>query len=213
MLHYLHNLLRAQGSEAERDRRIELIIGGYSYGSMIASHVPSLDVMIHRFPLQPGPTAPPGTPIDRISRAARKIAAASVPGSAGGGGPDGSQEDEGEFRAGISISYLLVSPVLPPVSSFLTMFTRLSVDVGDSAQARAVGPADQLSGHRTLALFGDEDTFSSVRKLRQWSAELGRMAHSQFRGCEIEGAGHFWREEGVEEEAREVLRGWVRGTL
>lgn len=210
MLHYLHSLLRGQGCSAASDRRIELIIGGYSYGSMIASHVPSLDVMIQRFHLPPGPTASPGTPIDRIRREARKIAAACVPGSAGGGGggPDGS--DEGDFRAALSISYLLVSPVLPPVSSFLTMFTSLQVDVGDSAQARAVGPADQLSGHRTLALFGDEDTFTSVRKLRQWSAELGRMAHSQFRGCEIEGAGHFWREEGVEGEVREVLRGWLR---
>ncbi|KAJ5935262.1 hypothetical protein N7466_004809 [Penicillium verhagenii] len=213
MLHYLHALKSTQGSrvEGDRDRGIDLILGGYSYGSMIASHAPTLDVMIDLF--KPGPgvgtTVSPDTPIDRIGREARKIAAATIPGYVAAR-PQG-RDDEG-FHASTLISYLLVSPLLFPVSSFLTVFTTLSVNVGDrSAQARPARPADQLSVHRTLALFGDDDTFTSVGKLRRWSAELGRMPHSQFRGCEIENAGHFWREDGVEQEAREILREWLRG--
>ncbi|KAJ5564993.1 hypothetical protein N7513_001235 [Penicillium frequentans] len=211
MLYYLNALKSVQGfSEGDQDRGIDLILGGYSYGSMIASNVPTLDVMIDLF--RPGlgtGSVSPGTPINRIFREARKIAAATIPGSVATRVED--RDDEG-LRASTLISYLLVSPLLPPVSSFLTAFTTLSVNVGDrSAQARPARPADQLSAHRTLALFGDDDTFTSVGKLRRWSAELSRMPHSQFRGCEIEGAGHFWREDGVEQEAREILREWLRG--
>lgn len=212
MLYYLNALRSAQAFSAEGDqaRNVDLIIGGYSYGSMIASNVPTLDVMIDLF--RPGPgtgSLSPGRPIDQIFREARKIAAATIPGSVATKVED--RDDEG-LRASTLISYLLVSPLLPPVSSFLTVFTSLSVDVGArSAQARAARPADQLSVHRTLALFGDDDTFTAVGKLRRWSAELGRMPHSQFRGCEIKGAGHFWREDGVEQEAREILREWLRG--
>ncbi|KAJ5632442.1 hypothetical protein N7490_008781 [Penicillium lividum] len=209
MLHYLHALKPVQ-TESNRDRDIDLILGGYSYGSMIASNAPSLDVMIDLFQLGSGTgSISPGTAIDQISREARKIAAATIPDS-------GTRlEDNDGLRASTLISYLLVSPLLPPVSSFLTAFTTLSVQVGgrsaQASQARPARPADQLSVHRTLALFGDDDTFTSVGKLRRWSAELGRMPHSQFRGCEIEGAGHFWREDGVEQEAREILREWLRG--
>ncbi|KAJ5659359.1 hypothetical protein N7507_005810 [Penicillium longicatenatum] len=205
MLYYLNALESAQGSSAEGDRDIDLILGGYSYGSMIASNVPTLDVMIDLF--RPGPGT--GCVFDRIFREARKIAAATIPGSVATRLED--RDDEG-LRTSTLISYLLVSPLLPPVSSFLTAFTTLSVDVGGrSAQARPARPADQLRVHRTLVLFGDDDTFTPVGKLRRWSAEFGRMPHSQFRGCEIEGAGHFWREDGVEQEARQILREWLRG--
>ncbi|KAJ5778158.1 hypothetical protein N7520_001404 [Penicillium odoratum] len=209
MLYYLHALKPIQ-TEINRGRDIDLILGGYSYGSMIASNAPTLDVMIDLFQLGTGTgSISPGTPIDQICREARKIAAATIPDSVT------RLEDDDGLRASTSISYLLVSPLLPPVSSFLTAFTTLSVQVGgrsaQASQARPARPADQLSVHRTLALFGDDDTFTSVGKLRRWSAELGRMPHSQFRGCEIEGAGHFWREDGVEHEAREILRDWLRG--
>ncbi|KAJ5734450.1 hypothetical protein N7493_003236 [Penicillium malachiteum] len=209
MLYYLQELQLARGSLPDGGDRgnIDLILGGYSYGSMIASHVPSIDVMIDL--LQTGATTSPGTPIYQISREARKIAAASLPGAA----ETRIQRpaDMSGLRASISISCLLMSPLLPPVSSFLTVFSSLTVNVGGrSAQARGASSADQLSGHRTLALFGDEDTFTSVRKLQRWSAELGSMPHSRFRGCEIEGAGHFWREDGVEREARQILREWLQ---
>lgn len=207
MLQYLRALVpRVQQSEAEGARQIELVLGGYSYGSLIASHVPTLEIMVDLF----GPsTAAADTFLGQISRAARKIAAASMRESHHDG-PKGGEPST--FHDSISTSYLLVSPLLPPASSFLTVFSTLSIDVGDrSAQAPPARPADQLSAHRTLALFGDGDAFTSVRKLQRWSTEMGRMPQSRFRGCEIEGAGHFWRENGVETEARRVLREWLRG--
>lgn len=221
MLVYLHHLRHAldQGllgdSNAARDpapdedRPIHLILGGYSFGSLIASHVPTIDVMVDLF--RPG-TASPDTPIPEIGRRAGKIAAATIRQIKPTHRDCDSQTDGIGLNASTSISYLLVSPLRPPVSSFLTGFSSLSFSVGGtSAQARPVPhPGDQLSKHRTLAIYGDQDDFTSVRKLQRWSDELMRVPQSQFQGVVVEGAGHFWREEGVEEQARRALREWLR---
>jgi alpha/beta superfamily hydrolase len=194
---------------------VHLVIGGYSFGSLIASHVPPLDVMLDLFCNGPATPTTPTTPIYEIDRAARKIAVQSTRHLLlAKENPDqDNQSDQPASRVATTISYLLVSPLLPPVSQLLTAFSALSVNVGGktSAQARPAGrPAVQLSAHRTLALFGDQDTFTSARKLQRWSAEMARMSQSGFRGCEIEGAGHFWRENGVETRARRALQEWLR---
>lgn len=223
MLVFLHQLKHALSlhlyessepthSATSEDRRIHLILGGYSYGSLVASHVPDLDVMLELF--QPG-TASSDTPISTIDRRAAKIAAATMRDIDPGNRDKGSGADGVELNASTAISYLLVSPLRPPVSMFLTGLSSLSFSAeSGSAQTRPVPrPADQLSKHRTLALHGDQDDFTSARKLERWSDELMRMPQSQFQGVVIEGAGHFWREEGVEGQARRVLREWLRGDL
>lgn len=227
MLQYLHRVQdglqkllsdedHTPSPTASADRNVHLILGGYSFGSLIASHAPTLDVMIDLF--RPG-TASPGTPIYEIGRKARKIAATTIRDLAPANAESQSypeQPDRIELSAETGISYLLVSPLRPPVSNLLTGFRGLSLSVGGTSapQARPAGrPADQLSAHRTLALYGDRDEFTSVRKLQSWSAELGRVPQSRFQSGEIEGAGHFWREPGVELEARRVLREWLRPGL
>jgi alpha/beta superfamily hydrolase len=212
MLNYLqalHSVLVAR-ENVPSSEAVHLVIGGYSFGSLIASHVPTLDVMLDLFC---NATAPPMTPIYEIGRAAQKIATQSTRHLPPAKESQNNQADQPAPRATTTISYLLVSPLLPPVSQLLTAFSALSVNVGGktSAQARPAGqPADQLSAHRTLALFGDQDTFTAARKLQRWSVEMGRMPQSQFRGCEIEGAGHFWRENGVEMRARRAIQEWLR---
>jgi alpha/beta superfamily hydrolase len=214
MLNYLQELHSTLASRQNTPptEAIHLVIGGYSFGSLIASHVPPLDVMLDLF--CNGPTTPT-TPIYEIGSAAQKIAAQStrhLPPAKQNPDQD-NQADQPTSRVVTTISYLLVSPLLPPVSQLLTAFSALSVSVGgkSSAQARPAGrPAEQLSAHRTLALFGDQDTFTSARKLQRWSAEMARMSQSGFTGCEIEGAGHFWRENGVETRARRALQEWLQ---
>lgn len=220
MLVYLHHLKRflsqRQGGNSQtsqnlavEDAHVHLILGGYSYGSLIASNLPTIDVMIDLF--RPG-KASPTMSISEISRRAGKIAAATIqqidPASLKESDTDGI-----ELSTSTSIFYLLVSPLSPPVSTFLTGLSSLSFNVGGlSAQDRPVArPVDQLSMHRTLALYGDQDGFTSVQKLQRWSDELTRVPQSQFQGVLIEGAGHFWREDGVEEQARRALCEWLRG--
>ncbi|KAL2797862.1 Alpha/Beta hydrolase protein [Aspergillus keveii] len=192
---------------------VRLLLGGYSYGSLIASHLPSSEVVSHLFG-----DAIQGTPSHEIFLTARTICtqtediqtiqqpslAALI-----------QNAREVPQPANTTISYLLISPLLPPINLLLTLFLDLSLEVdtqasGQRRQIPCPKPSDQLCAHRTLAIYGDEDTFTSVSKLRKWSDEQKRTPQSRFVSTEIEGAGHFWREDGVEAEARHALREWLR---
>lgn len=96
----------------------------------------------------------------------------------------------------IRISYLLVSPLLPPVSSALTAFSSLSF--------RGMPKA---GGHPTLAVFGSRDSLSPAQKVRAW-AKAEAKRDSSFAYQEIEGAGHFWNQAGVLEKMQLAIRKW-----
>ncbi|KAJ5788475.1 hypothetical protein N7457_003465 [Penicillium paradoxum] len=224
MLQYLHLLKLALARRDQTDSSnpciatdgaktrsdVHLILGGYSYGSMIASHVPALDTMLHLFQTVPTATTTNQTPMTKIKEAAERIAASTL--------------DRLEIHYTLahtsdltalntSISYLLVSPLLPPVSQLLTIFSTLSLNVKTETPQGPLIPcprlADQQSTHPVLALFGDQDTFTSAGKLQRWSDEMAHMPRSQFRFRMIDGAGHFWREPGVEMRARHALKEWL----
>jgi hypothetical protein len=218
----LGQTLESSALPEEGDSDIQLILGGYSFGSLIASHAPDVDVILELFGSDSN--TDPSTPINKIGRVARKIAAASTrhfnpsnPDVLVGPATDTDigTADDSQPRASptMSIAYLLVSPLLPPVSHFLTCFSTLSLNVGvKEGQGRLVHtrPDHQLSTHSSLALYGDGDTFTSAPKLQRWSAEMARVPQSRFQSGEIGGAGHFWREDGVEAKARGRLREWLR---
>ncbi|KAI9825914.1 MAG: hypothetical protein M1832_000855 [Thelocarpon impressellum] len=93
-------------------------------------------------------------------------------------------------------SYLLISPLLGPVSSLATLFS--SPAVGRASRVK-------LTMQPCLAVFGDRDMFTSPKRLRKWAAELAAARDSLFHTREIAGAGHFWHEEGVEGRLREAV--------
>jgi len=98
------------------------------------------------------------------------------------------------------IRYLLISPLAVPVS------TLLAPALGHKFWNKAKeGCQEVISRHTSLAVYGDQDAFSSVKKLRNWSALL---AGSHVSSVEIAGAGHFWVEHQVEEELRAALMNW-----
>lgn len=51
-----------------------------------------------------------------------------------------------------------------------------------------------LATNPTLVVYGDQDSFISRRKIREWTALLARGTGSRFRFVEVSGAGHFWIE-------------------
>ena len=109
------------------------------------------------------------------------------------------------------ICYLLVSPLLPPVSSLATFFSHSHArSTKGSASPLASGDIDhKLASHRTLAIYGDKDFFVSQHKLRTWAEAISQRPSSMFTFHEIAGAGHFWREGSSEAAIRRYIREWV----
>lgn len=99
--------------------------------------------------------------------------------------------------------YLLISFLQPPISMFATMFSNLRSGYLAEREAKFVD-------HPTLLVYGDKDLFASQRKLRRWAENLKSKPSSLFRFAEVTGAGHFWREEGVEIQMRGCIREWIQ---
>ncbi|RMJ24912.1 hypothetical protein PHISP_04221 [Aspergillus sp. HF37] len=219
MLLYLYTLqlgAPAHKGDSDSPAGMHLILGGYSYGSLIASHLPATDVVVDLFRQAVSGTAP-----YEVCKIAEKIAAHSKERlglqtqSPTADKPTTAIDGDGFDKiSGSTVSYLLVSPLLPPLSQLLTVFSKLSLDLGVEipAQGKQIPcpkPATQLGEHRTLAIYGNQDGFTSAKKLRTWAAGLSERPQSQFQTREIDRAGHFWREDGVAIQARRVLEDWL----
>lgn len=109
--------------------------------------------------------------------------------------------------------YLLISPLLPPLSSFLSLSTSSLM-----FWRHADHIAHNLVRHPTLIIFGTKDVFTSSHKVDVWRKKMNALSsqaaggdrQSCFRWKKVEGAGHFWREHGVEAQLTDSLRGWVQ---
>jgi alpha/beta superfamily hydrolase len=99
----------------------------------------------------------------------------------------------------IESAYLLVSPLLSPISSL----TALSLKQ-DSAEN-----CERFSSAPSLAVFGDNDFFTSVKKLRKWSQAVSSKPGSKFRYVEIPGAGHFWHDHNAQKSLRVAVKEWL----
>lgn len=120
-------------------------------------------------------------------------------------------------------AYILVSPLQGIITNLATM-SRSLAGVDPSAEAK-------LRQNPTLAVYGNQDVFVSAGKLRDWTARMmesetrrdgdakkrasmereGRV--SRFEGKEIDGAGHFWVEEGVLMQMMGWVDQFVRGLM
>lgn len=243
-----------------------LVIGGYSYGSLIATHLPTTDRILQRFEMVCKGTAEAETRLRAISLSAQwkkdarcyregqyarksgsheKLRTSTrAMGIAIGGDESNpgtrrtshegrrsmdavrrsmdrsrmklglrqhSHSSEISERAVIEESlapvkvllpqthYLLISPLLPPISMFATMFSK-----------RLPSYQDKLVRSPTFAVYGDDDFFTSQSKLRRWAEGLKAKPESQFCFHEVPGAGHFWREEGSDRQMRSGIRQWMQ---
>ncbi|KAK6003313.1 hypothetical protein QM012_001158 [Aureobasidium pullulans] len=108
--------------------------------------------------------------------------------------------------------YLLISPLLPPLSNFLALSTSSLM-----FWRHADHIPHNLVQHPTLVVFGTKDVFTSSHKLDVWCKKMDALssqaAGSNGKSCftwkKVEGAGHFWREHGVEAQLTDSLREWV----
>lgn len=270
----------AEGSRMDSEKGmagIALVLAGYSYGSLIATHLPPTADILARFAnavkgtaaaeivmrathlarqwegdarrsneagrgrlqasdalrgsqlsivvggdeCEPGsrrPSRESGRSFESLRRSLdvprRKLAAAGKHGRDGSAGPTRIETLPVAHVPTPQTSYLLISPLLPPVSMFATMFTNLGLgqEIKNSNKA-GVAVESKLVGHQSLAVYGDRDTFTSQRKLRKWAEGLAGQAGSRFRFREVSGAGHFWHEDGVEAEMRHTVSQWLQDRL
>ncbi|KAF2110165.1 Alpha/Beta hydrolase protein [Lophiotrema nucula] len=103
------------------------------------------------------------------------------------------------------VRYLLISPLTPPVSTLAAPGLSRFWSRWKEEHHEVVGK------HTALAVYGDQDIFSSVKKVREWATKLSSEPGSRFSHAEVAGAGHFWIEHGVEEKLRSAIRDWEAG--
>lgn len=105
-----------------------------------------------------------------------------------------------------TVRYLLISPLTPPISALA------APGLGSRFWSRSNGSGQQevIGKHGSLAVNGDQDIFTSAKKVKQWAEKLQSEAGSGFEHVEVEGAGHFWHEHDVEERLRDAVRDWGR---
>lgn len=102
------------------------------------------------------------------------------------------------------VAYVLISPLLAPVSGFITMFSKLKLAtktsgmcVSVACQGREGGEFEQLVRWPCLCVFGSKDVFTSDGKLQRWTQQLRSRAGSQFVSVRTN-SGHFWTDsEGI----------------
>ena len=172
-------------------------MGGYSYGSLVASY------SLPRAPPPPGHADnwasltscllcdvmgfdPAAVSLDAKNDLTTRALAFARHGS-----PDIYEE---AVRLKLDTSCILVSPLLPPVS------TAIMPSWSQSDRKTC------LEGCQGLIVFGDKDVFASVGRLRRWCSG---MPQKMICVKEVQGASHFWQEEGVLGKLREAVSKWA----
>jgi alpha/beta superfamily hydrolase len=230
-----------EGGEGDSTAKeeIKLLIGGYSYGGLIAAQSPPASELVNRIIEAQGEYAKAlkeardmaerwqeshsdgrtsySSPRTSMTGAVRPHAAVTVTGSAtlsptstspsalSSASPSAPSARLDLKKARITTSYLLISPPLPPISSFLLpgwlclpgYSVQTIMEPGTLANRKS----------RMLCVWGDDDVFTGVKRYRKWAE---RMGEEWFHGVEVAKAGHFWRRQGLEEVKREV-EGWIGG--
>ncbi|KAK4180945.1 hypothetical protein QBC36DRAFT_2396 [Triangularia setosa] len=130
-------------------------------------------------------------------------------------------------------AYLLVSPLQGVVTNLITMsvptpissfarkaWNRLPAKPGKKAPTPtaaqtsvADNPEDKLVQNDTLVVYGDNDIFSPVRKLRAWTSRLQAVPNSKFRGVEVSTATHFWAQAKVAHTLRDAVMVFAESLL
>jgi alpha/beta superfamily hydrolase len=202
-------LLLQNSKTTERNPSIiQLVLGGYSYGSLIASRVPDTHSIIALFA-----SRLPSTYASEIIVKAKELARSTKnklhPSKSSSEPPDDksasllSSEVIGSAwpsETSIDVSYLLVSPLLPPISTLISLpFGKWSSDQ-DYMQKFKEKP--------TLAIWGSADVFTSSNKLQNWAKDFSKV-NSNFLWIEVQGASHFWRGKGVVQHLTTKIREFI----
>ena len=86
-------------------------------------------------------------------------------------------------------------------------------DDGTDDEAGITIADKKLVTNPTLVIYGDQDPFLALKKMREWAGYLGGVRGSGFRYVEVSGAGHFWVEDRVMLRLRDAVGAFAFGLL
>lgn len=175
---------------------VELVLGGYSYGSMMVYHQPKVEDVVGLFA-----SPKSGSLATELLAKARELVQ-------GEESKDKEEDTESELPLA-TVSYLILSPVLSLASGLVTLWSNLSRVSIQGKQLTTPAPEEQLPKHRTLIVYGTDDMFTSVKSFQQWTAQLSKAPDSQVRSVEIPNAGHFWLEQNFHSQLRKTISTWL----
>ena len=246
----------------------KLILGGYSYGALIAMQLPTLEVILKRFQSVAKGTAEAEARLRAVSLAAQwskdahlhqemwqarrvgshekvRNSARSMALAMGGDESEpGSRQHSHDSRRSLDAVrrsvergrrklglkrhyddmseealieesltstnvpaprtyYLLISPPLLLVTTLVTAFSSL-------VRMNTPYSEEKVCCSPTLMIYGDRDFFTSQKRYHKWAEVLAAKPGSRFQFHEVAGAGHFYREKGVETEMRSHIREWIQ---
>lgn len=197
----------AQDAPAQRDN--EIVLAGYSYGSLITSHLPPLQTVASLFD-----DPQRGSSVEHICMKATEICSRHSPRGSSLGGHCPSPLARAESTR---VAYLLVSPILPPISSLLTLtFFRnvptMDFVIKDTAETVQSGFIEShVQRDPVLVLTGLDDGFTFRSALNKFEGRMRSAAGEQglFECVKFHGVDHFWREYEPRKLMEASLRQWL----
>ena len=177
---------------------LEIILSGYSYGSMIASYIPPIQNLSSLFPAELDDAR-----MKYMLKLANMLASDMSP--IDPRNPDNVRkyEDAHNYNFPVKSFYLLVSPLVPPIT------WALALSLGNPFSGTSTSVKSHLWQQCTFAIFGSRDVFASREKLVRWAEDLSSRPESRFTFEEIQGAGHFWHEAGVLSRLKATVKAWI----
>lgn len=174
---------------------LSVILGGYSFGSMLASRLPSASEIAQAYL---GADSSPWRAKIRLE--AENLARLFLLGWT----PSATLRPAFVPRPSSCKTFvLLVSPLLPPVTIFLAPFC------WQSFRTPTLQDHQLLVVNPTLAVFGDKDNFTGSSKLQQWAERLQAVGSSWFHYDMIHGADHFWHSKVAVASLQASIRSWL----
>lgn len=283
-LSYINAIYQQQDASSTMPRCSDavLILGGYSYGSMIASHLPPRDQVLELFraPALDSAENEINRRAEELSRDARAYMEMHMPNPSqsisrvrGNKADDGRQshraiamggydsdvasrrvsressrrsldgervrksidnvrrkisyhrvvspqKSQSKLRAPLSespilprIAYIILSPLLPPIAGFTTMFSKLHFVRRDTGSHATGTSSDveygELTNNPCICIYGSKDAFTSDRRLQRWTEALGSRPNSQFEAIRT-GSGHFWQDSDGIVRLQQGLADWLQ---
>lgn len=189
---------------------IDLVLAGYSYGSLIVSYQPSVEDIQAIFS---NPKA--NSDIARLLGKAKQITMgeqvedeyADYYDNGKLGEIDDNQAEL--LSSSVNISFLMVSPILSWATGFVTLGSNLSKLWIQNRSIVTLAPDKRLPRHKTLIIYGTDDMFTSEKKLKDWSEKLKNAPDSQVDVVQIPGGGHFYIEQYFHQKIRMAIREWL----